>query len=96
MSKAVISNRIYFKIPDNPRPIMDTLTYKIEKNQTGRGGKFKAIEIIKNYKIHADGIMSIPQCRLDLLPEGYEIVDKRVTYFYTLCLQVYLFLLLSF
>lgn len=78
MDKAIVSNRIYFKIPDNPKPIMDALTYKIEVNQAGRGGKFKSIELIKNYKIHAGGLISIPQCRFDLIPENHEIVDKRV------------------
>lgn len=80
VAKAVISNRIYFKIPEDPRPIMDALTYKIEVNQAGRGGKFKSVEIIKNYKVLAGGIMSIPQCRADLLPEGCEIVDKTITH----------------
>jgi hypothetical protein len=35
-------------------------------------------DIIKNYKVLPKGIMSIPIGREDLIPEGYEIVDKRI------------------
>ena len=78
--KAVLSNRLYFK-PDSKEhahQVVDALTYKIEK-KSGTKGKFKSVEIIKNYRFLADNIMSIPQGRTDLLPPGTEIIDKRVT-----------------
>lgn len=75
--KAIISNRIYL---DNPgveatKEIVKALTYRIKKDTGNK--KFSPIEIIKNYKILAGGILSIPQGRQDLIPENYEIVDKR-------------------
>lgn len=79
--KAVLSNRIYFKPRDNDelKRIINTLTYKIEKKHaTGAKNKFVPIEIIKNYKMLPQGIISIPQGRLDLVPEGLELLDKRV------------------
>ena len=77
MAKAIISNRIYI---DNPGPeatkhIVNSLTYKLAKKVGG--AKFMNVETVKNYKILTRGIISIPQGRKDLIPEGYEIVDKR-------------------
>lgn len=81
MGKAVISNRIYMSMPpEGFDSIMKALTYKIEKKSTTRGGKaVKTIELIRNYKLLPRQVISIPQGRIDLIPEGYEIVDKRVT-----------------
>lgn len=77
--KAVISNRIYLnKPPEGFDSIKAALTYKIEHKGAGRGGKHTVLEIIKNYKILPRDIISIPQGRTDLIPEGYEIIDKRV------------------
>lgn len=78
MPKAIISNRIYM---DNPgveptKAILKALTYKFNKNTGSK--QFASVETIRNYKILPKGILSIPQTRLDLIPEGYEIVDKRV------------------
>ncbi len=81
--KAIISNRIYL---DNPgeaitKDIKKKLTYKFTKNGGGsKKSNFASIETILNYKLLPRGIISIPQCRTDLIPEGYEIVDKRVLY----------------
>lgn len=77
--KAIISNRIYFKPKDGDhlKEIMEALTYRIE-TKTGTKGKTKHIEIIKNYKVLPRGIISVPQGRMDLVPEGLEVVDKRV------------------
>ena len=77
--KAIISNRIYMDNPGSAatKSIMNSLTYKIHKNTGSK--KFVSVETIKNYKSFTKGILSIPQGRLDLIPEGYEIVDKRVT-----------------
>jgi superfamily II DNA or RNA helicase len=78
MTKAVISNRIYLNCPpEGFDSIKKALTYKIEHKGAGRGGKSTIIEIIKNYKVLAKNILSIPQGRQDLIPEGYEILDKR-------------------
>lgn len=78
MSKAIISNRIYIDNPgaDATKAIMKALTYKIKKDTGSK--QFQVIETIKNYKILTKGIISMPQGRTDLIPEGYEIVDKRV------------------
>jgi len=76
--KAIITNRIYMDDPGklNSKFIMNSLTYKFKKNTGSKN--FSVIETIKNYKVLPKGILSIPQGRLDLIPEGYEIVDKRV------------------
>lgn len=78
MAKAVISNRIYIDNPgvDHTKLVMQELTYKIKK-ETG-SKQFQAIETIKNYKVLTKGIISMPQGRVDLIPNGYEIVDKRL------------------
>lgn len=78
MPKAVISNRIYMDNPgvDQTKAIIKSLTYKIQKDTGSK--KFAAVETIKNYKSLTKGILSIPQGRQDLIPDGYDIVDKRV------------------
>lgn len=65
---------------DNPgvehtKHIIKELTYKIKKDTGSK--KFATIETIKNYKVLPKGILSIPQGRLDLIPEDFEIIDKR-------------------
>lgn len=77
MAKAVISNRIYMDNPGVPetKAIIKALTYKIQKDTGSK--KFAAVETIKNYKSLAKGILSIPQGRQDLIPENYEIIDRR-------------------
>lgn len=76
--KAIISNRIYLDDPgtEKTKEIAKALTYKIKKD-TGNP-KFSSVETIKSYKVLPRGILSIPQGRQDLIPEGYEIVDKRL------------------
>jgi len=78
LAKAVISNRIYL---DNPGPehtkkIISALTYKFTKN-IGKS-HIVSTETVKNYKTLVGGVLSLPQARTDLIPDGYEIVDKRV------------------
>ena len=80
--KAIISNRIYL---DNPgeiitKEIKKKLTYKFIKKGGDKRSNFAAIETVLNYKVLPRGIISIPQCRTDLIPEGYEIVDRRINY----------------
>jgi superfamily II DNA or RNA helicase len=78
MPKAVISNRIYMDNPgvEHTKQVIKALTYKIHKDTGSK--KFQSVETIKNYKSLIKGILSIPQGRMDLVPEGYEIIDKRV------------------
>lgn len=66
---------------DNPgveatKEIIKALTYKIKKDTGSK--QFATIETIKNYRLLPKGIISVPQGRLDLIPEDYEIIDKRV------------------
>lgn len=61
---------------EHAKHILKTLTYKITKDTGSK--KFAAVETIKNYKILPKGIISVPQGRMDLVPEGYEVIDKRV------------------
>jgi len=77
VAKAIISNRIYLDNPgvDETKQIIKTLTYKIYKDTGSK--QFSTVETIRNYKILPKNIVSIPQGRLDLIPLGYEIVDKR-------------------
>ena len=76
--KAIITNRIYMDDPGrlNAKFIMDSLTYKFKKNTGSK--KFSVVETIKNYRLLPKGILSVPQGRTDLIPDGYEVVDKRV------------------
>jgi len=78
--KVVLSNRLYFRpeSEEHQKQIINELTYRIEL-KTGQKGKYKTIEVIKNYKLMPGGIISIPQGRMDLIPEDHELVDKRVT-----------------
>lgn len=81
MPKAVVSNRIYITPGEElAKEIRNQLTYRVEHKVPGRGGVTKTqVEIIRNYKTYANGILSIPQGRFDLIPENTEIVDKRIT-----------------
>jgi superfamily II DNA or RNA helicase len=77
MPKAVISNRIYIDSPgvEHTKTVIQELTYKIKKDTGSK--QFQAVETIKNYKVLTKGILSMPQGRVDLIPNGYEILDKR-------------------
>ena len=61
----------------NSKFIIDQLTYKFKKNTGSK--KFSVIETVRNYRLLPKGILSIPQGRTDLIPDGYEVIDKRVT-----------------
>lgn len=78
MPKAVISNRIYLDNPgkEKTQEITKALTYKLTRFSAGKSGMAN-VEVIRNYKVLAGGILSIPQGRLDLIPEDYDIVDRR-------------------
>jgi superfamily II DNA or RNA helicase len=72
--KAVISNRIYMDIePSSFNELDKALTYKIESYR-----RDAAPIIIKNLRKIRSNLVSIPVGRTDLIPEGYEVKDKRV------------------
>lgn len=78
MPKAILSNRIYLDVtPELTSSLIRALTYKIKKNIPG-ATHFSQFEIIKNFKIIGGTVMSIPIGRPDLIPAGFEIIDKRV------------------
>lgn len=81
MDKVIISDKIYISNPtknelDN---ITNALTYKIPKpfNPNATLYRYVPFEVIKNYKIISNSVISIPQTRTDLITEGTEIIDKR-------------------
>lgn len=79
MPKAILSNRIYLDTtPEILDSLKKTLTYKIKKPPRPGLTHFSQFDIIKNYKLLPKGVIAIPIGRLDLIPEGYEVVDKRI------------------
>lgn len=77
--KAIISNRIYLNAPDRETHgnIIKALTYKFNK-AFSNNKKFAAVETVRTYKKLPKDILSLPQCRTDLIPADYEIEDRRV------------------
>ena len=72
--KAVISNRIYMDCSAELQEKLDKeLTYAIPARNP-----LDPPEIIKNMGIIRNGLVSLPIGRTDLIPEHYEIVDKRI------------------
>lgn len=73
--KAVLSNRIYLtpKDPEHLIQMQTALTYKIDQYKE----ELPKI-IIKNIKKIKGDVYSIPIGRVDLIPKGYEVKDKRV------------------
>ncbi len=61
---------------DEKKKLFDALTYRIVTNEGHI--KYETIEIIRNYRMVTPAVVSIPQGRSDLIPTGYDIVDKRV------------------
>tara|TARA_E500000178_G_scaffold17899_1_gene16972 strand:+ start:15693 stop:16976 length:1284 start_codon:yes stop_codon:yes gene_type:complete len=73
--KAVISNRIYLKVSmDLQHKIDRELTYMIPSHNP-----LDPPQVISNMGIISPGMINIPVGRVDLIPEDYEIVDKRQT-----------------
>lgn len=80
MGKAILSNRIYLDTtPEILERLKRDLTYKIKKPPRPGLTHFSQFDIIKNYKLLPKGVIAIPIGRVDLIPKGYEIVDKRVS-----------------
>ena len=74
MKKAVISNRIFMSVdPELKAKIDKDLTYSVP-SYNPNDPPF----IIKNMSTIRDNLIAIPSGRYDLIPEDYEIVDKRL------------------
>lgn len=72
--KAVLSNRIFMEVtPELKKKLSDELTYKIPPQNPN-----DPPQIIKNLQRVRENLVSIPIGRTDLIPEGYEIVEKRL------------------
>ena len=71
--KAVISHRIYMDCSAELQDKIDReLTYTIPTHNP-----LDPPQVIKNMGIIRNGLVSLPIGRMDLIPEHYEIVDKR-------------------
>tara|TARA_B100000575_G_scaffold195465_1_gene158039 strand:+ start:5465 stop:6745 length:1281 start_codon:yes stop_codon:yes gene_type:complete len=72
--KAVISNRIFMEVNTSLQSKLDNeLTYSIPPRNP-----LDPPFIIKNMGIVRKGLVTLPSGRRDLIPEDYEIVDKRI------------------
>jgi superfamily II DNA or RNA helicase len=72
--KAVISNRIYMECSAELQQKIDTeLTYAIPTHNP-----LDPPQMIKNMGLIRNGLISLPIGRTDLIPDHYEIVDKRL------------------
>lgn len=71
--KAVISNRIFLAYtPELYDKCKDSLTYKIPSSIPNEKPQIKS-----TLKKMGERILSLPVGRTDLIPKGYDIVDKR-------------------
>ena len=71
--KAVLSNRIYMEVTPSYQSYVDKeLTYSIPPRRPTDPSIF-----IKNMGVIRAGLVSLPIGRTDLIPEDYEVVDKR-------------------
>lgn len=73
--KAVLSNRIFLQVKDTRRleKLKEELTYRIPSTFDP-----EQVQVIRNFSMVRNDIISMPSGRVDLIPEEYEIVDKRV------------------
>ena len=75
MSKAVLSNRIYLNCEKGSEldlELMSALTYEISQEPISPYPL-----VIRNMIRISNTVVSIPSGRLDMIPEDYEIIDKR-------------------
>jgi superfamily II DNA or RNA helicase len=76
MSKAILSNRIYLNCErgsELDHKLMESLMYELSQEPISPYPL-----IINNTVRVSDTVISIPSGRLDLIPEEYEVVDRRV------------------
>ena len=72
--KAVLSNRIFMECtPEYRKVLSDELTYKIPPQNPN-----DPPQVIKNLQRVRENLVSIPIGRTDLIPEDYEVVEKRL------------------
>jgi superfamily II DNA or RNA helicase len=72
--KAVLSNRIYIQVNAELFKKLDAeLTYTIPSYNVT-----EAPIVIKNMGLIRDDLVTLPSGRMDLIPEDYEVTDKRV------------------
>lgn len=77
--KAVISNRIYLEVDDRQyRDISKQLTYEVPSHNPEIPIIIKNATIVNNDLKGGKKLISIPSGRTDLIPKGFEIVDKRI------------------
>jgi len=73
--KAVISNRIYLEVtPEYKEELSKALTYTIPSSNPN-----DPPQVIKNMSRVRENLVTIPVGRTDLIPKGYEVVDRRIT-----------------
>jgi len=73
MKKAVIRNRIILHTDDElAKKIIDELTHRIPPRN-----HMETVKILKLWNRITPSTYSIPSGRMDLIPEDYEIIDKR-------------------
>ena len=72
--KAVISNRIYLEVTQKYKEVLSKeLTYTVPSHNPN-----DPPIVIKNMARVRDNLVSIPIGRTDLIPNDYEVVDKRI------------------
>ena len=73
MAKAILTNRIFLETnPELQAHLLRSLTYKIPQYRDDLPPR-----ILTNARIIKEGLMSIPSGRMDLIPEDYEIINRR-------------------
>lgn len=75
MTKATISNRIFLRCEagsEFDEKLQSELTYEIDQQPVS---EFPLL--IKNLQRVNDNIVSMPSGRMDLIPDGYELIDRR-------------------
>lgn len=74
MTKAIITNRIFIETDlELEKELLKNLTYSIEAYRPEL-----APRVITNARVIKPGLMSIPSGRVDLIPEYFDIIDRRV------------------
>ena len=74
MARAIITNRIFLEVtPQLERHILKELTHRIPAYRDDLPPR-----ILTNARIVKPGLMSIPSGRMDLIPDDYDIINRRV------------------